>query len=184
MIIMRIVRGMGAVALIAASGCHSLDVQNPNEPDAQRALSDPNAIEAVAGGALRTWFNAYTSLRGAGVLATQAKNYTSSWNNGNLNFYTSIDNPTDSPDKWNRMSRVWQNDPAAAARTSIDAFWGGGLDESSVVRGGFYAALSASNTALIDIRKNKFVIRNTSDTKWIETIGAFVQGASLLIYAC
>src|SRR5436305_4532373 len=162
---LRIVQGMGIAALFAAAmSCHSLDVTNPNEPDAQRALSDPNAIEAVASGALRTWFNAYTSLRGAGVLDAQARNYSSSWNNGNLNFYSSVDNPTDPPDKWNRMSRTWQNDPAASARTSVDAFWGGGLDESAVVRGGFYTALSAVNTALTAIRKNKLVIRNAADT--------------------
>jgi hypothetical protein len=174
---------MGAAAFVVAASCHSLDVVNPNEPDAQRALSDPNAIEAVAGGALRTWFNAYTSLRGAGVLSAQARNYSSSWNNGNLNFYSSIDNPSDPPDKWNRMSRSWQNDPAAAARTSVDDFWGGGLDESSVVRGGFYAALSSANTALKAIRKNNLVIRNASDTKRTETIAAFMQGASLMMFA-
>lgn len=180
----RIVRGLGVMAFVAAAAsCHSLDVTNPNEPDARRALSDPNAIEAVAGGALRTWFNAYTSLRGAGVLDAQARNYSSSWNNGNLNFYSSIDNPTDPPDKWNRMSRTWQNDPAAAARTSIDAFWGGGLDESAVVRGGFYTALSAANTALLAIRKNNLVIRNTADTKRTETIATFMQGASLMMFA-
>src|SRR5262249_49160133 len=117
----RIIEGLGAialVALVALSGCNSLDVSNPNEPDAQRALSDPATIEAVAAGAMRTWFNAYTSLRGAGVLETQAKSYSSSWNNGNLNFYSSIDNPTDPPANWTRATtpRAWQNDPAAAAR--------------------------------------------------------------------
>ena len=79
--------------------------------------ADPNAIEAVAAGALRTWFDAYTSLRGAGVLSTQARSYASSWNNGNLNFYSSVDNATASPDQWVRMGRPWQNDPSAAART-------------------------------------------------------------------
>jgi starch-binding outer membrane protein, SusD/RagB family len=181
--IMRIVQGLGVAALLGGAGCHSLDVTNPNEPDAQRALSDPNAIEAVAAGAMRTWFNAYTSLRGAGVLDAQANNYSSSWNNGNLNFYSSIDNPTDPPDKWNRMTRVWQNDPAASARTSVEAFWGGGLDESSIVRGGFYTALSAANTALLAIRKNKLVIRNAGDTKRAETIAAFMQGASMMMFA-
>jgi starch-binding outer membrane protein, SusD/RagB family len=179
----RIVRGLGAAAFLAAVGCNTLDIQNPNTPDNTRALADPNAIEAVAAGAMRTWFNAFTSLRGAGVLDDQARSYASSWNNGNLNFYSSIDNPTDPPDQWNRMSRTWQNDPSAAARTSIDAFWGGGLDESSNSRGGFYTSLASSNSALKAIRNNKLVINNTSDTKRAETIAALMQGASLMMLA-
>jgi hypothetical protein len=179
----RVVRGLGAVAFLTAVGCNTLDVSNPNEPDAQRALSDPTAIEAIAGGAMRTWFNAYTSLRGAGVLSTQARSYSSSWNNGNLNFYSSIDNPTAPPDQWVRQTRVWQNDPSAAARTSIDAFWSGGLDESSTSRGGFYTALSSANSALTAIRINGTVINNASDTKRAETIAALMQGASLMSLA-
>lgn len=182
---MRILCGLGAAALMATVSCNSLDVQNPNEPDLGRALADPTAIEAVGSGALRTWFNAYTSLRGAGVLVTQARSYSSSWNNGNLNFYSSIDNPTAPPDQWTRAAtpRAWQNDPAAAARTSIDAFWGGGLDESAISRGGFYNALSSSNDALIAIRKNKVVIRNAADTKRMETVAVWMQGASLMTLA-
>jgi hypothetical protein len=183
--ITRIIRGLGSAAFVVAAGCNSLDVQNPNEPDAKRALSDPATIEAVAAGAMRTWFNAYTSLRGAGVLETQARSYTSSWNNGNLNFYSSVDNPTAPPDQWTRATtpRSWQNDPAAAARTSIDAFWGGGLDESGNSRGGFYNALSSANDALTAIRTNKVVIRTDADTKRAEAIGAFMQGASLMVIA-
>lgn len=179
----RIVRGLGAAAVLAVFGCNSLDIQNPNTPDNTRALADPNAIEAVAAGALRTWFDAYTSLRGAGVLSTQARSYASSWNNGNLNFYSSVDNATASPDQWVRMGRPWQNDPSAAARTSIDAFWGGGLDESSTSRGGFYTALASTNSALKAIRVNGVVINNTSDTKRAETIAALMQGASLMMLA-
>jgi hypothetical protein len=184
MINMRMVRGLGAAALLGAMSCNSLDVPNPNEPDLGRALADPSAIEAVGSGAMRTWFNAYTSLRGAGVLATQARSYSSSWNNGNLNFYSSIDNPTAPPDQWTRAQtpRSWQNDPASAARTSIDAFWGGGIDENGNSRGGFYNASSA-NDALTAIRKNNVLIRNASDTKRAETIAVFMQGASLMVLA-
>jgi hypothetical protein len=181
----RSLRGLGAAALIAAASCNSLDVQNPNEPDLKRALADPSAIEAVGSGAMRTWFNAYTSLRGAGVLATQANSYSSSWNNGNLNFYSSIDNPTALPAAWTRATtpRSWQNDPAAAARTSIDAFWGGGIDESGIQRGGFYNALSSANDALTAIRKNGVVIRTPADTKRAEAVGVWLQGASLMVLA-
>src|SRR5258708_38278784 len=178
---MRSLRGFGAAALVAMAGCNSLDVQTPNETDRVRALADPNAIEAVGSGALRSFFSAYTSLRGAGVLSPQARSSSSSWNNGNVNFYSSIDNPTAPPDQWTRGNtpRSWQNDPAAAARTSIDAFWGGGIDENGIQRGGFYNALSSANNALIAIRKTKVVIRTPSDTKRAETGSLTMQGASL-----
>ena len=181
MTIKRVVRGLGAAVFVAAVGCNTLDVTNPNEPDATRALADPNAIEAIAGGAMRTWFNAFTDLRGAGVLSAQARSYASSWNNGNLNFYSSLDNPTAPPDQWNRQSRSWQNDPSAGARTSIDAFWGGGLDESSASRGGFYTSLSSANSALTAIRKNGTVIGTAAGTKRAETFAALMQGASLMM---
>jgi hypothetical protein len=171
---MRIVSRAVAVALVASTGCHSLDIQNPNEPDAERALSDPSAIEAVAGGAMRTWFNAYDGLKVAGVLSTQARTYSSSWNNGNMNFYSGLDADG------TRKTRPWQNDPAAAARTSVEWFWSGSLDEAGIERPGYYAALSAANDALRAIRTNNVVIRNAADTKRTETIAVLMQGAALM----
>ena len=183
---MRLKRPLRPLAVLAflaiATSCGNLDVENPNAPDRKRALSDPAALEAVAGCAMRTWLNAYTSLRGAGVLATQARSYSSSWNNGNLNFYSSVDNPSAPPDQWNRMSRSWQNDPSAGARTSIDAFWGGGLDEQTNVRGGFYNSLSAANDVLKAIRdttKNRVEFPTATAQKRAETFALFMQGASM-----
>lgn len=178
-----IVRGFAAATFLAAIGCSSLDVANPNEPDNKRALADPNAIESVAAGSIRTWINAFTDLRGAGVMAVQSRSYSSSWNNGNILTYVAVDNPTDPPDQWNRLTRAWRNDPASSQRTSIDAFWSGGLDESATPRGGFYNSLSSANDALSAIRKNAVVINNPSDTKRAETIATFMQGASLMMFA-
>ena len=177
-----IVRGLAAVTCFAAVGCASLDIANPNEPNNKSALADPNAIESVAAGAIRTWFNAYTDLRGAGVLVTQARSFSSSWNNGNILTYDAVANPTAPPDQWVRTVG-WRNDPASNQRTSIDAFWSGGLDESATPRGGFYNSLSSANDALSAIRKNGVVINNASDTKRAETIAAFMQGASLMMFA-
>lgn len=177
-----ITRGLVVATCLAAVGCASLDIANPNEPNNKSALADPNAIEAVGAGAIRTWFNAYTSLRGAGVLVTQARSYSSSWNNGNIFTYDAVANPTATPDLWVRTVG-WRNDPSAGQRTSIDAFWGGSSDESGTSRGGFYTSLSSANDALTAIRKNGVVINNASDTKRAETIAAFMQGASLMMLA-
>ena len=187
----KILRGLGIATLIAAYGCETnLDVPNPNEPDNKRALADPSAIEAVGSGALRTWFIAWTPLRSATTMNAQARTHSASWNNGNMNFYSGIYDAggvkigaTDtamSPLLWTRNGAGWQNDPSASARTSIDAFWGGGLDESGISRGGMYAALSASNDALTAIRTNGVVITDAATTKRIETIAQLMQGAALM----
>lgn len=183
----RFIRGMGALALVALGACHSLDVNNPNEPDAKRALSDPKSIEGLTAGAMQTWFNMYTHLQSAGVLTTQARSYSSSWNNGWLNYHSGIDiaatDTVTSPATWTRNGRGWQNDPSASVRTSIEAFWAGGKDENGIERAGFYASLAAANNALTAIRKNGVVITNPATTKRTETMALLMQGASLMMIA-
>lgn len=149
------------LALLALGACESLDVTNPNEPDAKRALSDPAALEALAGGTLRSWFNAFDGMEAAGVLTTQAQSFSSSWNNFNMNFYSSIDADG------SRMSRVWQNTPAAAGRTSVEWLWFN-----------YYSALSSANDVLKAI-KSGIVINNASDTKRAEAISTLMQGMTL-----
>jgi hypothetical protein len=178
---MRRLRGLRACALAAAlGGCKSIEVTNTSDPDAERALSDPSAVEAVAAGAMRTWFNAYEGLLGAGTLSVMARTYSSSWNNANMNFYSSVDNPTASPAQWHRNSRPWQNDPAAAARTSVEWFWSGGANQVPVVYPGFYSALSSATDALFAIRERGVVIRNQGDTRRAEAVAALMQGAALM----
>lgn len=187
----KILRGLSVVTLLTAWGCDkSLDITNGNEPDNTRALSDPSAIEAVAAGSMRTWFNAWVPLRVAATMSAQARTYSSSWNNGNMNFYSGIYDAggakigaTDTafaPLNWTHNGAAWQNDPSAAARTSIDAFWGGGLDEGGTSRPGFYGALSSANSALTAIRKNSVVISDAATTKRAETVAQLIQGAALM----
>jgi hypothetical protein len=158
----RISRSISILAAVAVAGCSSLDVKNPNAPDAARALADPSALESVAGGALRSWFNRYEGCEGNCVLVTQAQTYSASWNNWNMNFYSSIDGDG------TRNTRPWQNDPAAAGRTSIEVPWGG-----------MYAAISSASDVLKAIRVNKVVINSAADTKRAETIAQFALGAAL-----
>ena len=157
-----ILRAVGVLAAVAVAGCNTLDVANPNAPDAKRALSDPAALEAVAGGTLRTWFNTYDGCEGNCVLVTQAQTFSASWNNWNMNFYSSID------EDGKRLTRPWQNDPAAAGRTSMEVPWVG-----------MYAAISSATDVLKAIRKNSKVINNVSDTKRAETISQLMLGAGL-----
>lgn len=156
------VRGLGLAAVVGLAGCKSLDITNPNDPDAERALADPAAIEAVAGGAVRIWFNTYEGLEAVGPLVTQAQTYSASWNNFNMNFYSSLDLDG------TRNSRGWQNNPSAAGRTSVERFWNG-----------YYSVLSLSTNVLKAIRVNNLIINNTADTRRAEAVALLMQGAAL-----
>jgi hypothetical protein len=168
-------RGLGVVAAIALAGCKSLDIENPNEPSS-KILIDPSVLESVAAGTMRSWFNTYTALEGTGVLNTQARTLSASWNNGNMNFYSSIDiNATDTladPSAWTRSTRSWQNDLSAAGRTSVETEWFG-----------MYATLSAANDALRALRTGNVIIGSAARTKRAETIAQLMQAASLMVIA-
>ena len=155
-------RGLGLVAVLTVTGCKSLDITNPNAPDASRALADPAAIEAVAAGSIRQFINAYEGNNAVAPLTTMAQSYSASWNNFNMNFYSSLD--TDGT----RNNRSWQNDPAAAGRTSVEQYWEG-----------YYSSLSLATNVLKAIRKNNLVIGTASNTKRAEAVALLMQGAAL-----
>ena len=83
-----------------------------------------------------------------------------------MNFYSSIDADG------KRLTRPWQNDPAAAGRTSIEVPWVG-----------MYSAISSATDVLKAIRVNKAVINNTADTKRAEAVSEFMLGAGLMYIA-
>lgn len=162
MMMTRFMRVSSLLAAIALAGCGSLDVENPNAPDAKRALADPASLEALAGGTMRTWYNAYNGCEGNCVLVTQAQTYSASWNNWNMNFYSSYNADG------KRLDRAYQNDPSSAGRTSIEVPWSG-----------MYATVSSAVDVLTAIRKNNVVINNTADTKRAEAVAELMLGAAL-----
>ena len=164
---------LGVLGALAVAGCKSLDVNNPNAPSSSEVLTDPSLLETVAAGTMRSWFNGYSTLEGTGVLEVQARTLSSSWNNGNMNFYSGIDiNPSDTtvdPSTWARSTRSWQNDLSAAGRTSIEAIWNG-----------MYTTLSSANDALKGIRLGNVSIGDATRTKRTETIAQFMQAAAMM----
>jgi len=172
-------------ALSLASACGSLDITNPNEPDYRRAIADPRAIDAVAGGALRTWMMAYTSLDAAGAMSTQARAYSASWNNGNMDTYSSLDTPpsdtTIAPASWTRNSRGWRNDPIQPTSSSVAVMWSGARSSLNVEIAGVYSALSSANDALLAIKNG--IVKDSARSKRIETVARLIQGASLMVIA-
>jgi hypothetical protein len=159
----KMTRAAAFLALMALGACKSLDVDNPNEPDAKRALADPAALEGLVGGSLRTFMNAWDGMEAVGPMTTMAQSFSSSWNNFNMNFYSSIDADG------TRNSRPWQNDPSAAGRTSVEYMWTN-----------LYSALSSANDVVKAIKGGQ-VINTASDTKRAETMATFVQGVALAI---
>ena len=149
-------------ALCVVAACNSdLNVVNPNAPDARRALSDPAALEAVAGGTLHTWFTGYEGMMAVGPLSTIADSYSSSWNN----FYMLYINSQDADGS--RNTRPWKNDPGAKERLHLEWYWTA-----------YYGAASSASDVLRAIRVDKVIINNAADTKRAETIAAFMNGAA------
>lgn len=191
---MRIGRGIAATALLVGVGCHSLDVLNPNAPDNKKLLSDPDALESVAAGSLRTWANAWSTNRADGPLTTMARTMSASWNNDHMRFYSSVDNAGDngsSTDAYN-PSATWYrknegyyaNDPTRTERDVIEAFWTVSQDECCVGKDwpGFFAGMSSASDALGAIRGTlgtPVVIRNAADTKRAEIMAMLGRGLAL-----
>ncbi len=152
----------GIVAACAVAACNKdLNIVNPNQPDARRALSDPAALEAVAGGTLHTWFTGYEGMMAVGPLSTIADAYSSSWNN----FFMLYINSQDADGT--RNTRPWKNDPGAQERQHLEWYWTN-----------YYSVASSASDVLKAIRTNKVIINNASDTKRAETIAAFMNGAA------
>jgi hypothetical protein len=85
---LRISAAAVAVVALAAVGCHSLDVANPNDPDLKRALATGGDIQSLLGGAFNKWYQSlaynggFSSVNGAAVmLAVASDHYESAWGN-------------------------------------------------------------------------------------------------------
>ena len=173
--VLKLVRVLGALgALAVAASCHSLDVANPNAPSS-KILTNPGILKGVAGGTMRTWFNAYQNLEIAGVLDVQAMTLASSWNNGNINSYQHIDiGPSDTtarPDQWTRPNG-WYNDLASPQRTSLERWWYN-----------MYSVISSANDALYAIRVEKVSLGDDASTRSAEAVAQLMQGAAYMVIA-
>ena len=132
----RILRSLIATAIAAtALGCN-LDVENPNDPDVNRALSDPGGLERLISGAFQTWATTRGDYFSALPMTTQADNYTASWNNAAIRFYNSVG--SDCPERC-----AWTNSATAPEAA------GGPTVEFSYY--GYYTVLSAANDVLAAI---------------------------------
>ncbi len=153
----RITRWAAVVGLVATFGCKSLDVQNPNAPDAARAFSDPAAVAGLITGGFKNWFNTHEEYNSALVLDAMADSYTASWNNFNLRYYSSYG--VECPERCG-----WDNAPTSALRFQVEYYWYG-----------YYGVLSNANDVLTAIRKNGVVISDQPTTDRTEAAAVLLQ---------
>ena len=156
-----------AVVLLAG-GCGDLEVVNPNAPDAKRAFVDPSGLEQLLGGAVRTWVETRGNYFGPLAMATMADNYTASWNNAALRFYSSVGVECPSRCGWTNSATA----PEAAGGPTVGGQWYG-----------YYTVLSSSTDVLRAIKgglcfDTNCTLDNTRTTR-NKTIAKMLQGMAL-----
>lgn len=74
------VAGVAGAALLLGA-CDSLDVDNPNAPDADRALATAGDVESLIASAYKSYFQPAQQYWPGNMLSTAADHHTSSWGN-------------------------------------------------------------------------------------------------------
>lgn len=156
-----------ALVVVVVVGACDLNVGNPNAPDAPRAFSDPAGLEQLMAGAIRTWVetreNYYIM-----PLNAQADNYTASWNNAALRFYSSVGSDCVSRCGWTNSSTA----PEAAGGPTVAAAWYG-----------YHTVLSSSNDVLGAVGRGVCFDDDCSvdstKTKRAIALGKMLQGMAL-----
>jgi hypothetical protein len=158
---------LAAVALaVGTFGCKSLEVTNPNAPDAARAFSDPGAVAGLVTGAMHSWFNTRGTYYGAETLDMMADSYTSSWNNMNNRYYSSY-GPIGNFQANCPQRCGWVNNTSDPKRLWVEGFWYG-----------YYGLLSSVNDVLIAIRHNEVDLGGQDVTDMHEAISVMLQGVA------
>jgi hypothetical protein len=135
----RISRLVAAAAmLLAAFGC-DLNVGNPNAPDVPRVIDDPAGLEQLLTGAMRTWVETRENYF-IMPLNAQADNYTASWNNAAIRFYSSVGSDCPVRCGWANSATA----PEAAGGPTVEAAWYG-----------YHTVLSSARDVLVAIADGK-----------------------------
>ena len=92
---MRALTRVKAAAILAllfgVTACADLEVANPNDPDAGRALANAGDVESLISGSFNTWFAATYSISGASPFLSNASfQHTAPWANFGMEFYGRI----------------------------------------------------------------------------------------------
>jgi len=154
-------------AAVLTGGC-DMNTTNPNAPDTKRAFGTPEGLTQLLAGAIQTWVGTrdnYFVL----PLTAQADNYTASWNNAAIRFYSSVGSDCASRCGWTNSATA----PEAAGGPIIEAQWYG-----------YYSVLNAAT--LVVSRRVKDGIcfdddcsADSTNTARVMTMAKMLQGFAL-----
>ena len=143
--------GLVALLVLGLAGCVDLNVQNPNAPDASRALATPGDVESLIGGGYNTWL--YTQYYdGVSMMMSVASGqHAAPWANSGMEYYARIPRqPTvNSPGDANIVDLI---DPWIYA----------------------YKVISAEHDGLTMVDSNKVDVG--SDKVMVQAFGKYMQG--------
>lgn len=148
-----------AAAVLATGACVELEIENPNAPDRDRAISTPSDIEALISGTYLYWESTVTHRHPAPVMSTVADAVSSSWGNYGMR------------DASSEPRVAFNNDPSYSSADVVELPWNWS-----------YVVLAALNDGLNATRDNRddMVKELTEDgTRRLEVFGKLLQGLSL-----
>lgn len=145
---------LGAVAVLGAcSDLTDLDVENPNNPDAGRALASPDDVEGLISGQFFSWFADQRHYYPGWALSVASGEVTSSWGNYGMQ-------------DWGTIPRIaYQNNTTYGYR---------GVNQNTWYR--MYGVISAVNDALQAIDGGMQFGNDGADTQRGRAFAKFVQG--------
>lgn len=152
-------RTLALASVLLAAGCNTLDVQNPNDPDAGRALASGGDIQSLIGGAIANWYYSMQGEAPATTTATMADHFTSSWGNWGMRAYSG-------------EPRVALNNSATEREDILQLFEGPWYKN--------YGALVSANLTIQALDNGLEIDENDpSATDMVRATATFLQGATL-----
>jgi len=119
-------RVVAALAFLAAAGCHSLEVTNPDNPDVTRALASGGDVQSLLAGGWRNWYYSLTESDPNFAWDVTADHYESAWGNWAMRYegwepriYPYVNSHTD-PNTWTPIGEsVWYPNYAAVVSANL-----------------------------------------------------------------
>lgn len=137
------------------AGCTDLQVDNPNNPDTERALASASDVEALVGSQYQQWWNVEKNYP-AMTLAVMGNSKTSSW--GNFGMFNLGAVPR----------QAFDNDPASADRFMSATPWSN-----------FYTAISSASDGITALNQGiNFDSNNEVRKLRMEAFSRFIMGLS------
>ena len=157
--------GLCAVVVLAAGACLDLTVPNLNEPDRDRAITEPGDIEALISGGFRGWYDIETFFYPAMAMNVSADAASSSWGNFGMK------------DSGSEPRQAYNNDPAYGSSAVNNAPWTYAYSSLAGVRDGMGALQKA------ETRKEFEDDLGPGQLERIEVFGKLVQALSMAALA-